>query len=447
MTSRRHVLFHVQHLLGIGHVQRAAAIATAMAERDDLEVTVLSGGEKVPGIAFGEARVVELPSARAADASFKTLLDARGAPLDEAFHARRRDLALDAFRRAAPDLLLIESFPFGRRAFRQELDALIDAARARGVPVLCSLRDIVVAKPDPARRRAIVERVRADFARVLVHGDPALLPLDASFPEAGEITDRLVYTGYVVAPPVGVERENPASRRFPPPRPSPARGEGEDEAALRPTPSPLAGEGRGGGDFAPAAEDGRPGAGEVLVSAGGGAVGEALLRTALVARELTRSTAAARRWRLIAGPNLPQPAFDALAASLPKDGSIALDRFRADFRERLRHCAVSISQAGYNTVLDILDAGARAVLVPFAAGAETEQTLRAELLAARGRAAVVLEATLSPATLAASVDAALAEPRHQAAVSVDRNGAARTAAIVAAIAAEPRGHGAASLPD
>ena len=98
-------------------------------------------------------------------------------------------------------------------------------------------------------------------------------------------------------------------------------------------------------------------------------------------------------------------------------------------------------------MLDILDAGARAVLVPFAAGAETEQTLRAELLAARGRAAVVLEATLSPATLAASVDAALAESRHQAAVSVDRNGAARTAAIVAAIAAEPRGHGAASLPD
>ena len=401
MTSRRRrVLFHVQHLLGIGHVQRAAAIATAMAERDDLDVTVLSGGEKVPGIGFSGARVVELPSARAADASFKTLLDARGAPLDEAFLQRRRGLALDAFRRAAPDLLLIESFPFGRRAFRQELDALIGAARARGIPVLCSLRDIVVAKPDPARRRAIVEQVRADFARVLVHGDPALLPLDASFPEAGEIADRLVYTGYVAAP-----------------------------AAE------------------PAAESGRPGAGEVLVSAGGGAVGEALLRTALAARELTRSAAAAQRWRLIAGPNLPQPAFDALAASLPEDGSIALDRFRADFRERLRHCAVSISQAGYNTVLDILDAGARAVLVPFAAGAETEQTLRAELLAARGRAAVVPEAALSPATLAASVDAALAESRHQAAVSVDRNGAARTAAIVAAIAAEPRGRSAASLPD
>jgi predicted glycosyltransferase len=174
----------------------------------------------------------------------------------------------------------------------------------------------------------------------------------------------------------------------------------------------------------------------VLVSAGGGAVGEALLRAALAARGLSRQ-AAARRWRLIAGPNLPQPAFDALAASLPKDGSVALDRFRADFRERLRHCAVSISQAGYNTVLDILDAGARAVLVPFAAGAETEQTLRAELLAARGRAIVVPEAALSPLALAAAVDAALGSARRPAAVTVDRNGAPRTAAIVAAIAADP----------
>jgi predicted glycosyltransferase len=397
---RRRILFHVQHLLGIGHVQRAAAIAAAMAERDDLDVTVLSGGEPVPGIGFGGARLVELPSARAADASFKTLVDARGAPLDEAFHGRRRTLALDAFRRDAPDLLLIESFPFGRRAFRPELDALIDAARMRGAPVLCSLRDIVVAKPDPARRRAIVERVRADFARVLVHGDPTLLPLDASFPEAGEIADRLVYTGYVAAP-----------------------------AAE------------------PAAKDGRPGLGEVLVSAGGGAVGEALLRTALAARSLTRR-AAALPWRLIAGPNLPQPAFDALAAALTGDGSIALDRFRADFRERLRHCAASVSQAGYNTVLDILDAGARAVLVPFAAGAETEQTLRAELLAARGRAAVVPEAALSPAALAAAVDAVLEAPERREPVAVDRNGAARTAAIVvAAASAADRTSTPASFPD
>ena len=54
------------------------------------------------------------------------------------------------------------------------------------------------------------------------------------------------------------------------------------------------------------------------------------------------------------------------------------ERVRDDFTTLLRNCAVSVSQAGYNTTLEILDAGARAVLVPFAGGAETEQALHGE---------------------------------------------------------------------
>ena len=54
-----------------------------------------------------------------------------------------------------------------------------------------------VADVDHLGRREIVDRVRQDFDAVLVHGDPAFIPLDASFPEAAEIADRLIYTGYV----------------------------------------------------------------------------------------------------------------------------------------------------------------------------------------------------------------------------------------------------------
>src|SRR5439155_25711543 len=97
------------------------------------------------------------------------------------------------------------------------------------------VRDIVTVRDDPARHRAIVERVRRDFDAVLVHGDPAFLPLDASFPPTPDIADRLVYTGYVSPP----------------------------------------------HDAAPAA-----GGDEVVVSAGGGAAGLAVLKTALAARRL-----------------------------------------------------------------------------------------------------------------------------------------------------------------
>src|SRR5438067_11863922 len=40
------------------------------------------------------------------------------------------------------------------------------------------------------------------------------------------------------------------ARSMPPPRPSPARGEGDSLSILPQSPSPLAGEGRGGGNWA-----------------------------------------------------------------------------------------------------------------------------------------------------------------------------------------------------
>ena len=67
-----------------------------------------------------------------------------------------------------------------------------------------------------------------------------------------------------------------------------------------------------------------------------------------------------------------------------------VERSRDDFSLRLRNCLVSVSQAGYNTVMETLQAGARGA-VPFAAGSEEEQTIRAQLLAERGLVHVVEE--------------------------------------------------------
>jgi hypothetical protein len=95
----------------------------------------------------------------------------------------------------------------------------------------------------------------------------------------------------------------------------------------------------------------------------------------------------------------------------------------------LSHSALSVSQAGYNTIVDLLRAGTRSILVPFEVGGETEQRLRAECLSVRGLAHVLPQADLSALTLAARVDAALAGPRP-AAASIDLDGARRTVEIV-----------------
>jgi predicted glycosyltransferase len=132
-------------------------------------------------------------------------------------------------------------------------------------------------------------------------------------------------------------------------------------------------------------------------------------------------------WRLLAGPHLPEEDYASLAGALPP--GVVLERFRPDFPAMLRRCVLSISQAGYNTTLDILRARARAIVVPFATGSETEQTMRSTLLAERGIVHLVPEALLDAARLAAGIDAALQAPPF-AVPAIALDGATRTASLM-----------------
>jgi predicted glycosyltransferase len=379
------VLFYVQHLLGIGHARRAFRLADAVA-REGIRVTLVSGGEPPPGpICAQSMSIVQLAPIRARDASFKELVGPGGRPIDEKLREARREALVAAFEAARPDAVMIEAFPFGRRAFRFELEPLIEAARLRRPRprVLCSVRDIVVMPDDPNRIREIVDRVLTDFDFVLVHGDPGFIPLQASFSAASEIANRLIYTGYIA-------ETDPIV--------------GGDETA---------------------------GVDEVLVSVGGGAVGATLLLAALETRR--RGCLAGLTWRLLAGPNLPQQAFGTLAGALPT--GVVLERYRPEFPQMLRRCRVSVSQAGYNTVLDILAARAPAVVVPFASERETEQQLRAERLASHGVLELVPESDLTPVRLARAIERAV--ERGPGAISVDTGGAQCSARLIASIISDP----------
>jgi predicted glycosyltransferase len=371
------VLFYVQHLLGVGHLQRALRIAEALVQ-NGVAVTLVSGGTPVALPRDKAIRVVQLTPVRALDARFE-LVDGAGRPIDDRLREDRRAALIVAFASAQPDAVIIEGYPFARRAFRFELEPLIAAVRAaRPRPRHhCSVRDIVVMRDDPRRHRDIAQRVRRDFDAVLVHGDAAFIPFEASFPAAPEIADRVIYTGYVCPP-------------------------------------------------AEAMPEAMPG-GEVIISAGGGAAGHALLKAALSARR--SGCLAELPWRLITGTNLPQTDFAALCAQAP--AGVAVERFCYNFVGLLRGCRVSVSQAGYNTVLEILATHARAVLVPFAAERETEQLMRAERLAALGAVELVRESELSPGTLAAAIERAAA--REPARVTIDTGGAAHSARVIAAM--------------
>ena len=373
-------LLYVQHLLGTGHVRRAAPIARALDVRG-VEVTVAFGGFPFAGVDFGRADVVYLPPARSADAAFSAIVDAGGQVIDEAWKAERRGALLSLFEAVDPDILLIETFPFGRRQFRFELTPLLRAAHAktRRPLIASSVRDILIPKKDPRKHEDMAEMARRWFDLVLVHGDPDIVPFDATFPPAPAIADLIRYTGYVTS-----EQE--------------------------PVPPP--------------GEDGQD---EVVVSVGGGAVGFNLLKAAVQARPI--SVARERTWRLLLGPDLPSDAVAAIRDSAGNQRSgLIIEPARPDFPGLLRRCLLSVSQAGYNTVMDILNAGCRAIVVPFAAGGETEQAERAQRLADRGLMTVVDEAQLTAGILAEAVEAALAKPRPDASrLRIPMQGATRSA--------------------
>lgn len=365
--------FYVQHLLGIGHLARASRIANAMAE-DGFDVTVVTGGTPVPGFPGPRVHHVALPAITAGDAGFSGLADSDGNPVDDAFKDNRKDQLLAAFRQSQPDIVIIEAFPFGRRQVRFELLPLLDAIAAmENKPlVVTSLRDILQERSKPGRDEETVSLIKQYFDRVLVHGDPAFARLEDTFPLAADITDKVIYTGLVAAPAPARPME-----RF-----------------------------------------------DVIVSAGGGAVGNALIRAAL---EAAKSIGSSQSWALITGPNLPQSDFDAISADAP--AHVSVYRFRPDFASLLAGAKLSVSQAGYNTVCDILRAGCHALLIPFTAGGETEQTVRAERLEKLGLAHVLTEDGLSADSMKRAIETALAatdRPPH----GLDLDGAHRTAEIL-----------------
>jgi predicted glycosyltransferase len=371
MTALR-VLFYVQHLLGIGHLARASRIASALVD-DGFDVTVLTGGPPVAGFLPASVKTLALPPVAAGDRGFSGLVDLEGIPVDDAFRERRRNMLLEAFHALRPDVVILEAFPFGRRQMRFELLPLLEAIdRTTPKPLLAtSVRDILQERAKPGRNEETASLVNRYFDLVMVHGDPAFSRLEDTFTLAGAIGHKVAYTGLVAAP-----RPAGAAQNF-----------------------------------------------DVLISAGGGAAGADLVRAAVGAARLSN----VKRWCLITGPNLPRDEFESALADAPP--GLSVFRFREDFASLLTGAGLSVSQAGYNTICDILRAGCRSLLIPFAAGGETEQTVRASRLEGLGLATVLAEADITPAGLAAAIRQALSGPKPPQHV-LDLDGAHRSAALL-----------------
>ncbi len=377
------LVFYCQHSLGIGHLTRSFALAAAL--REHFHVVFLNGGRLPPGVPVPAGiELIDLPALGMDDGHTLVSRD-NTRPDVVAAQVQRRALIEAAIAQHRPAVLLVELFPFGRKKFAGEVLSMIRQVRRQGcgpggaqAQVVCSLRDILVdARPDQRhhddRARWLTDRY---FDAVVVHADPAFARLEESFHPSRPLRTGVHYSGYVV-----------------PRRAQTAVGER---------------------------------AAHLLVSAGGGIVGEALYRCVLDARALLADPPPLR---LIAGPFLPELQWQALAARVAGQSGVALLRHVPDMVAEMRVARASISQCGYNSALDIVGSAVPALVVPYETGSENEQRTRADRLAALGAMQMLPAAELTPARLASAIEALLAFTPRTAAL--DLRGAEHTATLLA----------------
>ncbi|RVT53511.1 glycosyltransferase family protein [Rubrivivax albus] len=372
--TRPTLLFYCQHSLGIGHLTRSFALVQALAAH--FRVVFLNGGPLPPGLPVPEdMERIDLPPLGMDDGHTVVSRSSTDVVLAR---ARRRALIETAVRVTRPAVLLVELFPFGRKKFVGEIVPMIRQAREQPggrALVVCSLRDLLVdARPDQAhhddRARWMADRW---FDAVLVHADPAFARLEDSFRPHQPLRTRVVYTGFV-----------------------------------QPQRAPVA-----------SAAPGR----HLLVSAGGGLVGEPLFQAAIAARAHWPD---APPMRIVAGPFLPDAAWQALQGH---DGVEAV-RQVPDMVAEMRLARASLSQCGYNTAMDLLAAGVPALVAPYETATENEQRQRAARLAALGALQCLPPGDTTPTALARALQALWHFTPQPAALNLD--GARRSADWLAA---------------
>lgn len=410
------IVFYSQHVLGVGHLFRSLEIAAALAPH---QVDLITGGEHVPVTLPPHVQHVPLPPL-CMDADFQGLQTARPTPSEshaphapetshsshashspEAVLNERRQRLLEHVRKARPDLFLVELFPFGRKRFGVELLPVLEAIRQGGLGrsrAVCSVRDILVEKRDPAKYEArVVHQLNTLFDLVLVHADPRLVRLDETFSRIQDIQPPIRYTGYVAAP---VDAARGARLR--------------ESLGLTPRDEMI------------------------VASIGGGAVGLELLEAVLKASTLLPSGKARHLW-VFTGPFMAEEAFTSLARLAAGMDRVVVRCFTEDFGTWLAAADLSVSMAGYNTTMNLLAAGTFGLVRPFAQN--REQTMRAQRLERFGVLSLLHPEELVPERLAQRMVEALdrtgkdrtgAAPGRpsEGALGIDLDGAAATGRIL-----------------
>ena len=176
------ILHYCQYVLGIGHFFRTLEIDRALAEH---EIILVTGGSEIDVRLPDHIQEFRLPGLEM-DREFKNLFAKnRKNPVAQIKKERRQTL-FSLYKKESPDVFIVELYPFGRRAFSFEIDPILKGIRYQILKpslIICSLRDILVdrRKYKASYEAKVVDLLNNYFDALLIHSDPSLLKIDATF--------------------------------------------------------------------------------------------------------------------------------------------------------------------------------------------------------------------------------------------------------------------------
>ncbi len=345
------VMFYCQHILGMGHLIRSIEIVRGLIP--NFQICFINGGQVIKEFEFPtEIEVINIPAVKT-DAEFTELR-----PVDDNLtmaevETIRRDLLLGICDRFKPDILIIELFPFGRRRFSFELIPLIEQAKSRGTKIVSSVRDIIVTKQNQQRHEEKVCRlINQYFDLLLIHGDPNFVKLNLSFSRLDDLNCPVHYTGYVVQPisPPQILLEQPL----------------------------------------------------ILVSVGGGRFGHDLLECVAKTAPLLEAKVP-HQIQMFTGPFCPEAVLQKLREITCNQNNITVERYTTNLLAYMQQADLSIGMSGYNTTMNILSTGVRAMMMAFQGNNDQEQATRVAKLANLGRVKMIQPTDLDPEKFAHNI--------------------------------------------
>jgi predicted glycosyltransferase len=380
------IMFYCQYLSGMGHLVRSTEIVRNLVK--DFQVYFINGGPEIAGFEIPpQVELIRLPALWLEEGKF-TVGDNRSV---EEVKEIRKNLLISEFNRIKPDCLITEFFPFGRHKLFFELIPFVEHIKHTSptTKIVCSLRDVIGKESEPEEEEIICNLMNRYFDLLLFHSDSNFQQFSESFTRHKDIKSEIIYTGFIAQTPKA--HVNNASQLW---------GDVNSETA------------------------------KILVSVGGGRIGYELLENVIAASPILAKKTP-HFIKIFTGPFMPEDKVQQLRQLAGDRRNIQIETYTCQLWEYMKTADIALSLSGYNTIMNILSTGVRAIVVPIGhEKQDQEQFVRTQKLENLGFVDCILPENLTASHLAQKIISGLNKNQYLRMCKFDLHGAETTSFVL-----------------